>query len=55
MLSQNAKETQSPNKISDNNQKSSLDESTIEKQHQFQMFPTPDEKFASNVIQKLKD
>lgn len=55
MATQNSKEAQSPNKISDTNQKSALDESAIEKQHQFQMFPTPDEKFASDVIQRLKD
>ncbi|WP_183187535.1 hypothetical protein [Brevibacillus panacihumi] len=33
----------------------SLDESEIEKRHQFQMFPTPDEKFASKVITELED
>lgn len=35
--------------------KSSLDESEIEKQHQYQMFPTPDEKHASEVIKELTD
>lgn len=30
-------------------------EKEIELQHQFQMFPTPDEKRASKVITELKD
>lgn len=34
---------------------SSVDESMIDKQHQFQMFPTPDEKHASKVIKELED
>jgi hypothetical protein len=39
----------------ENNTTSSLDESEIEKQHQYQMFPTPDEEFASEVITELDD
>ncbi|MGF9821156.1 hypothetical protein [Brevibacillus agri] len=35
--------------------RSSLDDEQIEKQHQFQMFPTPDEQQASEVIRELKD
>lgn len=31
----------------------SVDEGSIEKHNQFQMFPTPDEKQASEVIKKL--
>lgn len=34
---------------------SDLDESQIEKQHQFQMFPTPDEEFAYEIITELED
>lgn len=32
-----------------------IDEKELETQHQFQMFPTPDEKRASKVITELKD
>ncbi|MGG1658064.1 hypothetical protein [Brevibacillus sp. NRS-1366] len=35
--------------------RSNVDEKEIEIQHQFQMFPTPDEKRASEVITELKD
>lgn len=42
-------------KVTKKNQNSSLDEGEIEKRHQFQMFPTPDEKFASEVITRLED
>ncbi|GAA4714286.1 hypothetical protein [Brevibacillus fulvus] len=31
------------------------DEQAIYEQHQFQMFPTPDEKKASKVIKRLED
>ncbi|WP_409177611.1 hypothetical protein [Brevibacillus fortis] len=34
---------------------SDLNEKQIELQHQYQMFPTPDEKCASKVITELKD
>ncbi|MGF9906240.1 hypothetical protein [Brevibacillus porteri] len=34
---------------------SDLDEKEIELQHQYQMFPTPDEKRASKEITELKD
>ncbi|GIO04472.1 hypothetical protein J31TS6_05000 [Brevibacillus reuszeri] len=34
---------------------SELNEKEIELQHQYQMFPTPDEKRASKVITELKD
>lgn len=34
---------------------SDLNEKEIELQHQYQMFPTPDEKRASKVITELKD
>ncbi|CAM3620642.1 hypothetical protein [Brevibacillus invocatus] len=34
---------------------SDLDDSQIEKQHQFQMFPTPDEEFAYEIITELED
>ncbi|MED1796155.1 hypothetical protein P4V54_26230 [Brevibacillus nitrificans] len=36
-------------------QQAALDEKEIEIRHQYQMFPTPDEKFASEVITELKD
>jgi len=41
--------------VDEKSNQSNLDESEIEKQHQFQMFPTPDEKFASKVITELDD
>ncbi|MGD8189598.1 hypothetical protein ACQCN2_06285 [Brevibacillus ginsengisoli] len=36
------------------NTNSSLDEEEIERRHQFQMLPTPDEKHASEVITKVQ-
>lgn len=36
------------------NNNSSLDEEEIEKRHQYQMFPTPDQKEAAKVITRLK-
>lgn len=37
------------------NTNSSLDEGEIERRHQFQMFPTPDEKGAAKFTTELKD
>lgn len=34
---------------------SDLDEREIDKQHQYQMFPTPDEEFAYEIITELED
>lgn len=39
----------------ENKDSSELNEKEIELQHQYQMFPTPDEERASKVITELKD
>ncbi len=38
-----------------NDMQNDVDEKEIEIRHQYQMFPTPDETFASEVITELKD
>ena len=56
MRNQDAQKDQSTSKENVTSSNSSfLDESEIDKRHQFQMFPTPDEKFASKVITELED
>lgn len=39
----------------EHNLQSPEEEREIERRHQYQMFPTPDEEFASEVITELKD
>ncbi|EST54365.1 hypothetical protein T458_13655 [Brevibacillus panacihumi W25] len=55
MKNQDEQKDQSTSTENVTSSNSSLDESEIEKRHQFQMFPTPDEKFASKVITELED
>lgn len=55
MPERNEKKAHLVNEDVEHNLQNDEDEKEIEMRHQYQMFPTPDETFASKVITELKD
>lgn len=55
MAKRNEKQAHLVNEDVEHNLQNADDEKEIEIRHQYQMFPTPDETFASKVITELKD
>jgi|GEM_PF-1592654 len=53
MTDRNEREMQAANETAEKIQNSPVQEREIERRHQFQMFPTPDEERASEVINRL--